>query len=95
MTMSVFLSVLKSFKDDKTVDDEVLDVFIKDVVGLVDEVVDEVADEDGYVVGLVDEVVDEDVDLVPTVGVPENVVEFDELELVDDIDEMDEIVGKN
>jgi hypothetical protein len=89
--MSVFLSVLKSFKDDKTVDDEVLDVFIKDVVGLVDEV----ADEDGYVVGLVDEVVDEDVDLVPTVGVPENVVEFDELELVDDIDEMDEIVGKN
>ena len=91
MTMSVFLSVLKSFKDDKTVDDEVLDVFIKDVVGLVDEV----ADEDGYVVGLVDEVVDEDVDLVPTVGVPENVVEFDELELVDDIDEMDEIVGKN
>ncbi len=91
MTMSVFLSVLKSFKDDKTVDDEVLDVFIKDVVGLVDEV----ADEDGYVVGLVDEVVDEDVDLVPTVGVPENVVEFDELEFVDDIDDMDEIVGKN
>jgi len=89
--MSVFLSVLKSFKDDKTVDDEVLDVFIKDVVGLVDEV----ADEDGYVVGLVDEVVDEDVDLVPTVGVPDNVVAFDELELVDDIDDMDEIVGKN